>query len=739
MKRTWGLVRALRQDLEAAASTVVAFLLAGVIFVGSVGALLVVSHDAGNDDVGGTAESASLSVKAQGLADLLFASPGYTVTGSGEPVAWDGTMSTSGQQSLTRLGLRDVGDDQVSFAKVENLRRAAYDASATDGYVNYPEALQSLGLAGTGLDFHVRAFPSLKSVRDILATGNRDPNLRVAYIGDVEAVYSGGGAAFTLASGTGTATCTVGSNYYTISVPVTNTGATTTQLTGFFDVKMGNGNDGTFSDRTRTSLLVGPSGTETLGIQVPAKSGRSCTGATLGLEIWDPNSRLDKTNGRSITLSGSGTAASAVTKDLWLNPGRTYYAPNTDVVVDFDGDLPTCNPSSNSCDSDTLTLTVLDPGNAVVYGPTSFTVTKNVRSVTVPGAKFPADGAYTLSLGYATGGVTVQDKLVVSSTAPAVYTPASSTVSYAVQPPVAIETWFLDQLVDNFCGAFYDTASYTPADSPMATAPSEERCSFDRDGNPHLGDVYPDTRAVLNNDLHSRLIDATDTTYTQRCNGHLTGGPRYDWTRVLVVGSNVDHNSMTSSDAKYAVCEWVMGGGTLIVFGSADQQVQWLQPIFHAAIISSSGGVSTPDGSHPILNRADQLAYTSYDRRGMAWGFNGQTAQNQNQLLTNVVMVGTNGDSSLTVSNPGAFGDGSIILTTWLPYDLFNTGTGTSNEEGLKMVNNFLMQGYRDLFLDYGPSIPVESRQAAAAQRVVEIQHPEFEDPITLTVFVYVF
>jgi len=49
------------------------------------------------------------------------------------------------------------------------------------------------------------------------------------------------------------------------------------------------------------------------------------------------------------------------------------------------------------------------------------------------------------------------------------------------------------------------------------------------------------------------------------------------------------------------------------------------------------------------------------------------------------------------------------------------------------------MQGYRDLFLDYGPSIPANARQASAAQRVVEIQHPEFEDPITLTVFVYVF
>lgn len=720
----------MRNDTQGAASSVVAFLVAGVIFVGSVGALLVVSRDGTNVSGNSPASAATLGLQSQALADLVVSSPGFHYAGNEYVLGWGNAEA----DELGRLGLRETDTLRMDFEKFQNLRRAGY-ASATDGYVNYPDARSSLGLPDLGLDFHLRAFPSLQSVRDLLANGERDPNLRVAYIGDVEAVRTGGTSSDPAAGlSVGTLTCAVGTDSYTLSVPVTNGGLSTTQFSGFFDVDW-TGNTDDYEDRTRSSV-VAPGGSAILSLKVPYTSGRTCNSGNVDLEVWDPAAELWTGD---FDLATSGTPSTLRDNDLWVNPGRAYYLAGENVIIDFGGELPT----KDNDPSVTLSL-VLKQGSTTVLTQ-SVVVTKNVRSVTLDDSYFTSANDFTVELTYPSG-VTVTDTILVTNTVavPDAFAPdGGGTISYDPQEPVAPEVGYLEDLVDNFCPYYYQSST-TPAMSVQAlhTDAAESgdsyagRCSFNRFGNPHPGDVYPDTRDVLNNDLVDRLLDPSKTTYTQQCNGNIVGGPRYDWTKVLIVGSNVDHNSMTSADAKYAVCEWVMGGGTLIVFGSADQQVQWLQPIFHAAITSSSAPVSTPDASHPILNRADTLAYDSYTTQGTrVWSFNGQTAQNQGTLLTNVVASGGT-DSILTISNPGAFGDGNIILTTWLPYDLFGTGAGM---EGLKVVNNLLMQGYRDLFLDYGPQIPSSGRQAAAAQRVVDIQHPDFDDPITLTLFVYVF
>ena len=47
------------------------------------------------------------------------------------------------------------------------------------------------------------------------------------------------------------------------------------------------------------------------------------------------------------------------------------------------------------------------------------------------------------------------------------------------------------------------------------------------------GDIYPDVKVVMNNDLVSALIDSN-------------GQPTYNKYNVLFVGSNVDHAAMTS-------------------------------------------------------------------------------------------------------------------------------------------------------------------------------------------------
>ncbi|MFO1533382.1 MAG: hypothetical protein ABR562_06775, partial [Thermoplasmatota archaeon] len=67
-----------------------------------------------------------------------------------------------------------------------------------------------------------------------------------------------------------------------------------------------------------------------------------------------------------------------------------------------------------------------------------------------------------------------------------------------------------------------------------------------------------------------------------------------------------------------------------------------------------------------------------------------------------------------------------------------NKTADTERLEGLKLVNNLLMLGYRDLFLDYGPALPAQANVEPAISRV-HIQHPQFDEPILLDVAVYVF
>jgi hypothetical protein len=761
----------MRNDEHGGASSVVAFMVAGVIFVGSVGALLMTSRDSAGSGNNEVADAAALRLQSDSLADLLVGSPGYHLGGSGEYLD---DWSALNADQLGRLGLRDADDPLMDFDKFQNLRRAGLASRTDDGLVNYPDALDSLGLDDTDLDFHVRAFPALRSAREILESGNRDPNLRVTYIADYLKLTGASSSLPTI----GSPTCTPSGSKYTISTSVTNNGDTVTSFIADYRVTLGTA--ASYSDRSRTYELTPPGGTAVLSIDVPAKDGRNCSGS-LRLELRDVKSRIARLD---YTLSSTSTATTTVTKDLWSNPGKTYYNQGQPVVIEFDGDLPTCvaptRPRDPPCPTPTETLRLVvtraDTG-AVVYpvgsDPTTTTVTKTVRSITVPAARFDAAAThnYVATLSWASAGVEVSDRVLVlpAGASIAEFDPADATVTYSTTDSVAPEAGFLEDLVEKFCPYVFDSTSVSPLSGFTATTYAS-RCAFKSTTPLHAtqpGDVIPDLQDSLNDQLPARLLDPTRTTYDQKCNGNIVGGPRYDIARVLVVGSNVDHNSMTSASAKYAVCEWVLGGGTLIVFGSAEQRVQWLEPIFKAAITSSSAPVSTPDASHPILNRADVLSYDGYRSNGtQVWSFNGQTALEQEDLLNNVVASGSS-DSILAISNPGAFGDGTVILTTWLPYDLFDSTPDAdgSEAEGLRLVNNFLMQGYRDLFLDYGPQIPAEGRQAAAAQRVVDIWHPEFTsdlvggtcsepylvkrdtlgapvacyEPITLTIFVYVF
>ncbi|MHB8603868.1 MAG: hypothetical protein ACYDCK_01330 [Thermoplasmatota archaeon] len=57
---------------------------------------------------------------------------------------------------------------------------------------------------------------------------------------------------------------------------------------------------------------------------------------------------------------------------------------------------------------------------------------------------------------------------------------------------------------------------------------------------------------------------------------------------------------------------------------------------------------------------------------------------------------------TLAVSNAGAYGDGTIIITSYSPRLLLSP---QSDHEALKFMQNLLSEAYSTLYLDYGPPI----------------------------------
>jgi hypothetical protein len=163
--------------------------------------------------------------------------------------------------------------------------------------------------------------------------------------------------------------------------------------------------------------------------------------------------------------------------------------------------------------------------------------------------------------------------------------------------------------------------------------------------------------------------------------------------------------------------------------------------------------------AHPILhvpNELDDPAQT-YDAHGQSWNFNGQTAQAQDDeasaLFTNVIVAGGDalqGDPLLAHSRPGALGSGSVILTAYLPHDLYGSersalpggakcpGLTLGECEGMRFVHNLMMSAYGDLYLDYGPPCP-PATNCVPSVRSAQVKHPDFALPIELKLSVYVF
>ncbi|MDD5503019.1 MAG: hypothetical protein PHH26_06130 [Candidatus Thermoplasmatota archaeon] len=204
------------------------------------------------------------------------------------------------------------------------------------------------------------------------------------------------------------------------------------------------------------------------------------------------------------------------------------------------------------------------------------------------------------------------------------------------------------------------------------------------------GDKFADKSDYIQNNLVPRLTS--------------------NYYHILVVGSNTDQTALTPSAVKNAITNWVRAGGRLIVLGG-QQNANWLEPFLTTGTRGASGGIYVPDTGHPILNVPNKLSYSSYTDPGRTWIVPDET---YSHVITKGPAPGQKDkmEDVLAISNDGAvdskgdtiFGNGTIILTTYLPY-VISSQLG-QKEEAMFLANMFMYVAHRTAFLDYGPSIP---------------------------------
>jgi hypothetical protein len=206
--------------------------------------------------------------------------------------------------------------------------------------------------------------------------------------------------------------------------------------------------------------------------------------------------------------------------------------------------------------------------------------------------------------------------------------------------------------------------------------------------------------------------------------------PRYNW---LVVGSEVSQTALDASATKNGIANWVQTGGHLVVLGTYQSQSRWLEPIYHAAQNNANGGISAPDPTNPILTSPEVLSYDRYLDRGRAWQID--TSEPFTHVLTRGVS-GTSDEDTLAYANPGALGNGTVVLTSYIPGSLTQP---QDNGEAEKLLHNLLAQGYTMLFLDYGPSIP-DGVPVGSATRLVAVPYPDLPGAVVeVRIVMYVF
>jgi hypothetical protein len=136
--------------------------------------------------------------------------------------------------------------------------------------------------------------------------------------------------------------------------------------------------------------------------------------------------------------------------------------------------------------------------------------------------------------------------------------------------------------------------------------------------------------------------------------------------------------------------------------GSNAQAYQWLQPLFFTGVATVNGAATAPDVSHPLLKEPNELAWTSYDSHGRGWDIKDTGSGAHYDDFSHVIVQ--DGEDILAISKDGAFGQGTILLTTFLPREIAAT---LGLEEAMGFLENIILYAdHTNLYLEYGPAAP---------------------------------
>ena len=719
-------------------SAIVGFIIAIVLF--TVSFYYVVDSSVQREANTSPAEAANFHQLAAGVAGQIFekgvgwysANPclvGAVIDGdpigatnaAGEPI---GRFGLGDEHCDTTTGPSDPGrSNNLSYSKFANINSAKMSANPTNNFADYEEAHRSLGLVGRGLDFHVRSEPVLASVKQILGTAQKDPFLKPLYLGNY----------------------VPGSDDTPIVRPtITTSGSFAIDGSGEFGV---------------LSVLISNTGSVTSGFSVDFSV------------LLEDKPIVFTVNSYPIAGGSSATVSATLRKsDDWSWPDVSTSNPDpqkfTYVVSDSIGPLPGASGSAP------MTAAMDYPGNGPENEITTLSMDRRnygtpfSASNKWPKAKYAAyDGEGNGINNFGNQAGDVEMLIFKSGTATPVATIADPTSSQSLESALEgavndeipdtglgqyrVELWVPDSSTGLLHSTAYfeivgastecniDPGDFVPASSVITESvyvdmvfdaydhgASDARFSHATLPDVPGGDVFPDVKCAMNNDLPRFLEDAN-------------GNPTLATYTTLIVGSDVDHNVMTSDAAKGTIRDWVFAGGTLIVFGSSQQSVQWLQPIFHAALDSGSTSLYTPDPDHPALNVPNELDYTTFDAL-TDWDYN----SGSDAYFSHVVSAGD--DDVLGISNSGSFGSGKVILSGWRPYSIqasqpAHCSTAPTAEcQGLGLLHNLVVLSYRNLYLDYGPSVPLFASNGVQT-RIASVYHPDLKQLVTVYIQVYVF
>ncbi|HLE46672.1 MAG TPA: hypothetical protein VI818_00105 [Candidatus Thermoplasmatota archaeon] len=679
-------------------SAIIGLLIGATMFIAVFGYIAIDAIESGEDIA--PVSDADLEGVANSLAETVFSGGAGWYAGGACTVA--GKVNAAGFEpegvAAGRFGIgEEVCNDEpfaranLSFAKLTNIYNAKKVGDVANDVVDYPEAVDSLDLDEAGYDFHLRSWPVLPSVQQMLRKGYRDPYIHPLYIGDYASAVGATKAVQHLAG------VVDGLDAITLYVHVTNNGSVSAMFGVNFEIRLDAGN----VDFTLHSRELAPGASQNLTYQIRKTSDWEWADAAQKFATYTISDVDDAFQTGTIAMPMIMTHL--LTQPLLVVEADKLYFKLSGGNVNAKIHYASYAGDGKGKSFSDWTLRVDDGLGLPVATYVLPNSQKGFESRT-----FTSAGTYTSKL--------LNDALLLVWNSDIINVvaddpePFGGSAADAPQAPVAEEIRYVDAILESFEANVFD-AAYTHALVPFAAG----------------GDVYPDVKSVMDNDLPLVLTDEN-------------GDPTLSQYNAIFVGSNVDHNAMTSSAAKDSIRDWVFEGGTLVVFGSDAQNVQWLQPLFHSALETANGGLSASDEQHPSLHVPNQLDWDAYGY-STEWGYN----SGSDAYFTHVVSAGEEGDV-LGVSDSGSFGAGRILLSAWRPYDLVPDQStlcpadlsDATECQPIFLVHNLVTLAYRQLYIDFGPELPQDA-PVGSVTRIASVYHPDLEQTVTVAVQVFVF